>query len=136
MARLTPATVRSASLTNLYDLKDSAYDAPEIKAKSVALGHVPIIQAHPRSVPSGREAIATEALAQRAAGYALAEDVRYNERSAAERINGGVKDDFGARYVRCAAMPRYLPPDVRHSRLDHRSPDAIGHVATARRRYR
>jgi len=29
-----------------------------------------------------------------------AEDVRYNERSAAERVNGGLKDDFGGRYVR------------------------------------
>jgi hypothetical protein len=26
--------------------------------------------------------------------------VRYNERSAAERVNGGLKDDFGGRYVR------------------------------------
>ena len=25
---------------------------------------------------------------------------RYNERSAAERVNGGLKDDFGGRYVR------------------------------------
>jgi hypothetical protein len=32
--------------------------------------------------------------------YALAEDVRYNERSAAERVNGHLKDDFGGRYVR------------------------------------
>src|SRR5271169_225383 len=37
---------------------------------------------------------------RRGAGYALAEDVRYNERSAAERVNGGLKDDFGGRYVR------------------------------------
>jgi hypothetical protein len=29
----------------------------------------------------------------------LAEDLRYNERSAAERVNGRIKDDFGARYV-------------------------------------
>ena len=26
--------------------------------------------------------------------------MRYNERTAAERINGSLKDDFGARYVR------------------------------------
>jgi hypothetical protein len=30
--------------------------------------------------------------------------VRYNERSAAERVNGGLKDDFGGRYE-CAATP-------------------------------
>jgi hypothetical protein len=30
----------------------------------------------------------------------LAEDLRYNERSGAERGNGRLKDDFGWRYVR------------------------------------
>jgi len=99
-AAIPLATMTAERVTNLYDLMDSAYDAPEIKAKSVALGHVPIIQAHPRSVPGGKEAIATEALAQRTAGYTLAEDARYNARSAVERINGALKDDFGGRYVR------------------------------------
>jgi Transposase DDE domain/Transposase domain (DUF772) len=94
------ATMTASRVTNLYDLMDSAYDAPEIKAKSRALGHVPIIDPHPRSVPGGKEAIAAEARGRRKAGYALAEDVRYNERSAAERVNGHLKDDFGGRYVR------------------------------------
>ena len=44
--------------------------------------------------------IKAEALAQQRAGYQLAEDVRYNERSAAERVNGRLKDDFGGRHVR------------------------------------
>jgi len=94
------ATMTACRVTNLYDLMDSAYDAPEIEAKSRALGHVPIIDRHPRSVLGGKEAIAAEARAQRKAGYVLAEDLRYNERSAAERVNGRIKDDFGARYVR------------------------------------
>src|ERR1700680_326163 len=76
------------------------YDAPEIKAKSRALRHVTIIDPHPRNVPGGKEAIAAEARGRRKAGYALAEDVRYNERSAAERVNGRLKDDFGGRHVR------------------------------------
>jgi hypothetical protein len=94
------ATMTAGRVFNLYDLMDSAYDVPEIKAKSIALGHVPIIEPHPRSMPGGKQAMAAEALARRTAGYELAEDVRYNGRSAAERINGGLKDDFGARYVR------------------------------------
>ena len=94
------ATMTASRVTNLYDLMDSAYDAPEIKAKSRALGHVPIIDRHPRSVPGGKEAIAAEARGRRKAGYVLAEDLRYNERSAAERVNGHLKDDFGGRYVR------------------------------------
>jgi len=99
-AAIPLATMTASRVINLYDVMDSAYDAPEIKAKCLGLGHAPIIEAHPRSVPGGKEAIAAEALARRTAGYALAEEVRYNERSAAERINGSLKDDFGARYVR------------------------------------
>jgi hypothetical protein len=37
------ATLTAGRVNNLYDLMDSAYDAPEIKQKSRALGHVPII---------------------------------------------------------------------------------------------
>src|SRR6202162_880183 len=94
------ATMTAKRVTNLYDLMDCAYDVPEIEAKSRALGHVPIIDRHPRSVPGGKEAIAAEARARRKAGYVLAEDVGDNERSAAERVNGHLKDDFGGRYVR------------------------------------
>jgi hypothetical protein len=102
------ATMTAKRVTNLYDLMDSAYDAPEIKAKSLALGHVPIIDPHPRSVPGGKQAIAVEARGRQAAGYALAEDVRYNQRSAAERVNGGLKDDFGGRYVRVRGHAKVL----------------------------
>ena len=107
-AAIPLATMTASRVINLYDVMDSAYDAPEIKAKSLGLGHVPIIEAHPRTVPGGKEAIAAEALARRTAGYVLAEEVRYNERSAAERINGGLKDDFGARYVRVRGHAKVL----------------------------
>ena len=99
-AAIPLATMTASRVINLYDLMDSAYDAPEIKAKSLALGHVPIIDPHPRNVPGGKKVIAAEARGRRKAGYALAEDVRYNERSAAERVNGSLKDNFGGRYVR------------------------------------
>jgi len=102
------ATMTASRVTNLYDLMDSAYDAPEIEAKSRALGHVPIIDQHPRSVPGGKEAVAAEARARRTAGYVLAEDVRYNERSAAERVNSHLKDDFGGRYVRVRGHAKVL----------------------------
>ena len=69
------ATMTAKRVTNLYDLMDSAYDAPEIKAKSLTLGHVPIIDPHPRNVPGGKKAIAAEARGRRNAGYALAASV-------------------------------------------------------------
>jgi hypothetical protein len=45
---------------------------------------------------------------QRYAGYRLAEDLRYNERSGAERVNGRLKDDFGGRYVRVRGHAKVL----------------------------
>ena len=92
------ATMTAARVTNLYDLMDSAYDAPEIRAKSVALGHVPIIDHQTRR--GEKTAIETEARAKRKAGYVLAEDVRYNQRSSAERVNGNLKDNRGGNFVR------------------------------------
>jgi Transposase DDE domain len=99
-AAIPLATMTAGRVINLYDLMDCAYDAPEIRDKSLALGHVPIIDKHPRNVPGGKAEIKAEARAQRCAGYELAEDVRYNERSAAERVNARLKDEFGGRNVR------------------------------------
>ena len=61
------ATLTSARLTNLYDpgsnpgqvLMDSAYDAPEIRAYSASLGHVPIIDVNARS-GERKQALKTE----------------------------------------------------------------------------
>ena len=53
-AAIPLATMSAGRVTNLYDLMDSAYDVAEITAKSRALGHVPIIDPHPRSLP-GRQ---------------------------------------------------------------------------------
>jgi Transposase DDE domain len=97
-AAIPLATLTARRVTNLYHLMDSAYDAPEIKQHSRSLGHVPIIDKNPRAVVGAKAE--TKALAQQRAGYQLAEDVRYNEHSAAERVNGRLKDDFGGRHVR------------------------------------
>jgi hypothetical protein len=99
-AAIPLATLTAGRVTNLYDLMDGAYDAPEIKQHSRSLGHVPIIDKNPRAAVGAKAEIKAEALAQQRAGYQLAEDVRYNERSAAERVNGRLKDDFGGRHVR------------------------------------
>ena len=97
-AAIPLAAITAGRLTNLYDLMDSAYDAPEIRAKSLSLGHVPIIEANPRR--GGKADAEAEARAKRVAGYRPAEDVRYNQRSAAERVNSGLKDNCGGAFVR------------------------------------
>jgi len=72
----------SAKVTYLYDLMDSAYDAESIYEVSRSLGHVPIIDKNSR----GKEIIP----------MAPHEAVRYNERTAAERFNSRIKEEFGA----------------------------------------
>jgi len=76
----------SERATVLYDLADSAYDAPEIKDCSKNLGRVPIID------PNKRRGEAIE--------LTPAEKVRYRERSTVERGNSELKDNYGARHVR------------------------------------
>ena len=76
----------SERATVLYDLGDSAYDAPEIKEVSKALGRVPIID------PNKRRGDAVE--------LSPAEKVHYRERSTVERGNSELKDNYGARHVR------------------------------------
>ncbi len=93
------ATMTAARVTSLYDLMDAAYDADEIKAHSRSLGHVPIIDINPRS-KERKEEFALEEKRLKLVGHRLAEDVRYNERSNAERANSRIKEDFGGRTVR------------------------------------
>ncbi len=87
-------------VTACYEVMDSAYDAPEIRAYSESLGHVPIIDTNPRRDRALKESLRREARAQRAAGHIDHKTVRYRERSNIERINGRLKDEFGGRHVR------------------------------------
>ena len=101
------AEITNQRVTSLYDMMDSAYDAPQIKAHSRALGHVPIIDTNPRSKIKKAE-LKAEAKRRREANYTLAVDRRYNERSTVERVNGRIKDDFGARMVRVQGAAKVM----------------------------
>jgi len=93
------AEMTNRRVTNCYDLMDAAYDSPLIKQHSESLGHVPLIDENPRNKERKAE-IAEEQKRRRKTGYKLAEDIRYNERSTVERVNGRLKDEFNARMVR------------------------------------
>jgi len=94
------ATMTAAKVTNLYDLMDSAYDDAAIKQHSRSLNHVPIIDVNPRAAAGLKQELAQEAKRQRRVGHRMAEAVRYGERSTAERVNGGLTDNYGGRTVR------------------------------------
>lgn len=94
------ATMTSRRVSNCYDLMDSAYDAPEIHEYSRRLDHVPLIDTNPRRNKALKEELANESKRRNVANYQTAEEQRYNERSTVERVNGRLKDEFGARAVR------------------------------------
>ena len=75
----------SAKVDYLYDLMDPAYDARQIYEVSKSLGHVPIIEKNSR----GKDL----------APMAPHESSRYNERTAVERFNSRIKEEFGAKNV-------------------------------------
>lgn len=75
----------SARVDYLYDLMDAGYDASHIYDISRSLGHVPIIDKNAR----GKEV----------APMAPHEAARYNQRTASERFNARMKEEFGAANV-------------------------------------
>ena len=102
----TRSTWRTAAASFVY--QKLFFDALEIAQTSRDLGHVPIIDKNPRRKPGAKAELEAETRRQRYAGYRLAEDLRYNERSGAERVNGRLKDDFGGRYVRVRGHAKVL----------------------------
>jgi len=84
LARMTAERV-----TSLYELMDSAYDAPQIRQVSQELEHVALIDPNPRrgGVPEEKQ-------------FDPAMKRRYRERSTAERGNSRLKDSFGLRHLR------------------------------------
>ncbi len=89
-------------VTYLYELMDSAYDADHIHQQSRSLGHVPIIDPHPRRrqpepfSPAG------------AAQLNPAQQDRYRERTMVERVNARLKDEFGGRNIRVRGAAKVM----------------------------
>lgn len=94
------ATMTSQRVTNLYDLMDSAYDAPIIREYSKSLGHVPIIDINPRRNAKLKEELKAEADRLELLHFERPEDRRYKERTNVERVYARLKDEFGGRIIR------------------------------------
>ena len=91
-----PLARRTAErVVSVYDLMDSAYDAPQIRQVSQELGHVALIEANPR-----RHGVPEEKL------FDPAVTIRYKERTTAERGNSRLKDSFGLRHLRVRGYPK------------------------------
>ena len=84
----------------LYECMDSAYDAVQIHDHSKEHGRVSIIDTNPRRNKDLKESLARERKTSDRAGFIHPTDQRYGERTVVERVNGRLKDDFGARHLR------------------------------------
>ncbi len=85
LAAIPLSLISAERVTNLYDLMDAAYCSSELREHSRSLGHIPLIDHNPRR----GEKIE----------FSPAEAIRYNERTAAERSNARLKDEFGGRTI-------------------------------------
>jgi hypothetical protein len=99
-AAIPLALTTAQRVTNLYDLSDSAYDAPLIHEQSRSLGHIPIIDANPRRDAGPQGGVTSRSERQKLLNFTYAEDVRYRERTTVERVNARLKDEFGGRTIR------------------------------------
>lgn len=107
-AAILLATLSAERVTNLYDLMDAAYDSAELRQHSCSLGHVPIIDRNPRRNHALQEELRAEAQRLNRIGFQMPETIRYNERTAIERVNGRLKDEFGCRHVRVRGAAKVM----------------------------
>jgi hypothetical protein len=84
-AAIPLSLISAQRVTNLYDLMDAAYCSKQLREHSESLGHVPLIDHNPRK----GEKIE----------FDPAQAIRYRERTAAERSNARLKDEFGATHL-------------------------------------
>ena len=90
----------SARIAYLYDLMDAAYDAAAIHDHGQALGHMPIIDRNFRAQREAKAEWAREVERMKLIHMPDPDDVIFDFRTMAERINARLKDEFGARFVR------------------------------------
>ena len=69
---------------------------------------MPIIAVNPRRDGARKRALRQEAQARGIVGQVSAEDLRYRERTTVERVNGRLKDEFGARQIRVRGHAKVL----------------------------
>ena len=93
-AAIPLAQMTAERITNLYDVMDSAYDAPQIKSFSRGLGHAPIIDANPRR---GQKLPMDPATRK-----------RFGERSTVERVYSSLKDNYGCEKVRVKGSSKVM----------------------------
>lgn len=102
------SAITEQRVTHLYELMDSAYDSKEIKKYILLHNRTPIIDINTRNNVKLRDELAEENKARKTLRMLFPEDVRYNERTTSERVNGRLKDEFGGRMVRVRSHAKVM----------------------------
>lgn len=71
-----------------------------IRTQSEKLGHIAIIDTNPRRDKLAKNEKIEENKRKNLLGIQYSEDIRYNERTSAKRVNSRMKDEFGAKNLR------------------------------------
>ena len=101
-------TMTAKRVTWLYDLMDSAYDADAVIKHSRTMGHVPIVTPHPRRNGRSQSELPKVFTAKRAAELTWAQQDRFHERTAVERVYARLKDEFGGRNIRVRGAAKVM----------------------------
>lgn len=101
-------TMTSQRVDYLYELMDSAYDADHIHQHSRQLQHVPIIAPHPRRGTKHPSPLTKVFPAQPTPELTWAQSDRFRERTMSERVNGRLKDEFGASHLRVRGAAKVM----------------------------
>ena len=99
-------TMTGARVSYLYDLMDAAYDAAAIHDHSKALGHAPIIDRNFRAQHEAKAEWAKEVERMKLIHMPDPDDVIFNFRTLAERVNARLKDQSAHGPCACAARSR------------------------------
>lgn len=101
-------TLTSARVTHLYELMDSAYDADGILAHSQKLNHVPIVAPNQRRGTRKPSQLPKVFPVEPAPELNWAQQERFKERTMIERVNGRLKDEFGASHLRVRGAAKVM----------------------------
>jgi len=93
-------TMTGARIDYLYEVMDAAYDAENIHQHSRTRGHVAVIDPNYRADRARKEEWAAEVERRRLINMPDFDDLIYDFRTMAERVNARLKDEFGGRFVR------------------------------------
>jgi len=88
---------------------NSAYEIPEIKEYSLRLNHMPLIDLNPRRDTELKKDVELEDTSRKMLNWEPDEVICYNERTAAERTNARLKDEFRGHTASASSIKSILP---------------------------